>query len=207
MSHRYIALEGNIGSGKTTLSTKLAKTLDARLILEEFKENPFLPLFYENQMRYAFSLEMAFLADRYHQLQQYIANDLFQTITLADYSIYKSLVFAQNNLKGQELVLYKNLFDIIARSLKQPDLVVYFNRPVETLLQHIKKRNRSYEQNIKTEYLQDIQSHYTEFFKQNKKIPVVVLEADNYDFLNSSEDFEHLQDIIFQNFSPGLNFL
>ncbi len=207
MSHKYIALEGNIGSGKTTLSTKLAETLDARLILEEFKENPFLPLFYENPSRYAFSLEMAFLADRYHQLQQYIANDLFQTITLADYSIYKSLIFAQNNLKDQELVLYKNLFEIIARSLKQPDLVIYFNRPISTLLTHIKKRNRPYEQNIKPEYLSNIQSHYTQFFKQNDKIPVVVLEADNYDFLNSDEDFKHLQDIMFQKFSPGLNFL
>lgn len=207
MSHKYIALEGNIGSGKTTISTKLAKALDARLILEEFKENPFLPLFYQNPSRYAFSLEMAFLADRYHQLRQYIANDLFQTITLADYSIYKSLIFAQKNLKDQELVLYKNLFEIIARNLKQPDLVIYFNRPVDSLLEHIKKRNRPYEQNIKPEYLKDIQSHYTEFFKQNEKIPVVVIEADNYDFLNSIEDLENLQDIMIQNFNPGLNFI
>ncbi len=207
MSPGYIAFEGNIGSGKTTLSSKLAKTLDARLILEEFKENAFLPLFYQNPSRYAFSLEMAFLADRYHQLQQYVADDLFQTITIADYSIYKSLVFAQNNLKDQELILYKNLFEIIARSLKQPDLVVYFNRPIKTLLQHIKKRNRPYEQNIKPEYLKNIQSHYTEFFKQNNTIPVVVIDADNYDFVHSDKDFQRLQDIMFQNFSPGLNFI
>lgn len=207
MNHRYIAFEGNIGSGKTTIGTKMATSLDARLILEEFNENPFLPLFYQKPSRYAFSLEMAFLADRYHQLQQYAAEDLFQTITLADYSIYKSLIFAQNNLNGHELVLYKNLFEIIAKSLKQPDLVIYFNRPVSTLQQHIKKRNRPYEQNIGDEYLQDIQARYTEFFKQNDTIPVAVIEADNYDFINSGEDFEQLQNIMFQNYSPGLNFI
>ncbi len=207
MNHRYIAFEGNIGSGKTTFATKMANALNARLILEEFNENPFLPLFYKNPSRYAFSLEMAFLADRYHQLQQYVADDLFQNITLADYSIYKSLVFAQNNLTDNELILYKNLFEIIARNLKQPEVVIYFNRPVVTLLSHIKKRNRPYEQNILAEYLQDIQRHYTEFFKQNNKIPVVVIEADNFDFLASDEDFKYLQDIMFQNFSPGLNFL
>lgn len=207
MSQRYVALEGNIGAGKTTLARKLATTLNARLVLEEFTDNPFLAMFYENPKRHAFALEMSFLADRYHQLQQYASDDLFHPVTIADYSIYKSLIFAQNNLQDQELALYRNLFDIIARNLKQPDLVIYFNRPVETLLKHIEKRNRSYEQNIEPAYLEDIHSNYTRFFKQNNTIEVVVVNADNYDFLNNEEHYLYLQELIFQKFKPGLNFL
>lgn len=207
MSPRYVALEGNIGAGKTTLARKLAERLNARLVLEEFTDNPFLAMFYENPGRHAFALEMSFLADRYHQLQQYASDDLFHPVTIADYSIYKSLVFAQNNLRGQELTLYRNLFDIIARNLKQPDLVIYFNRPVETLLKHIQKRNRSYEQNIAPAYLEDIHTNYTGFFKQNNTIEVVVVNADNYDFLNNEEHYLYLQELIFQKFKPGLNFL
>lgn len=206
MTPRYVAFEGNIGAGKTTLAQKIAQSLDARLVLEEFKDNPFLPLFYKQPERYAFSLEMAFLADRYHQLQQFNANDLFQPVTIADYSLYKSLIFAQNNLKEQELNLYQNLFNIIARSLKKPDLIIYFNRPIETLLQHIRKRNRSYEQNIKPAYLQDIQSNYINYFKQHPTIEVLVLNADEFDFLDSDKDFTELQSLIFQKFRPGLNF-
>lgn len=206
MNSGYIALEGNIGSGKTTLSKKLAAELNARLILEEFVDNPFLASFYENPSRWAFSLEMAFLSDRYHQLQQYATEDLFHHISIADYSIFKSLIFAQNNLNGQELSLYRNLFDIIARSLKQPDKIIYLNRSTETLLDHIKIRNRTYELKIQGSYLEDIQGKYINFFKQNHNIPIVIIDADKYDFLNQRSDFEKLKEVIFQDYPTGLNF-
>ncbi len=207
MRPNYIAFEGNIGAGKTTLAKKLATTLNARLILEEFADNPFLASFYENPQRYAFSLEMSFLADRYHQLQLFAGEDLFQPVTIADYSISKSLVFAQNNLSGNEFLLYKNLFQIISRSLKQPDLIVYFNRSIDQLMEHIRIRNRPYEQQIKSTYLQEIQTKYINFFTQNEALKVLVIEADNYDFINNQTDYKFLQELIFQKFSPGLNFI
>lgn len=207
MRQRYVALEGNIGAGKTTLAKKLAETMDARLVLEEFTDNPFLALFYENPGRYAFSLEMAFLADRYHQLGKINDQDMFQPLTIADYSIYKSLIFAQNNLKMHELDLYRNLFRIIADNLRQPDLVIYLNRSIEVLQKHIKQRGRSYEQHIQSLYLKDIHDNYTEFFKQNKSIHVVVIDADRFDFINNEADFNLLQNLVYQNFKPGLNFL
>lgn len=204
---QFIAIEGNIGAGKTTLATLLAERLNARLMLEEFAENPFLAHFYDNPDRYSFSLEMSFLADRYHQLKSMMREDLFQPRIISDYSLYKSLIFAQNNLKDNELDLYRNLFNIMAANLKQPDLVIFLNRSYDTLRKHIRQRGRSYEQGIELEYLMNIQKNYSRFFKQKHDVPVLVLDADNYDFLNRPQDVTALEDILSQEMPEGLNFI
>ncbi len=205
--NRYVAIEGNIGAGKTTLSKMLAERLNARLVLEEFADNPFLAAFYENRERYAFSLEMSFLADRYHQLSSLTTNDLFQSLTIADYSIYKSLIFAQNNLSGKELSLYRNFFEITASGLQQPDVILYLHRSMGKLQDHIKKRGRSYEQKIEDSYLDDIQANYIRFFKQREDIRVLVLQADHYDFLHKPEDLAYVEGLLNKDYKPGLNFL
>lgn len=205
--NNYIAIEGNIGAGKTTLSKLLAEEMNARLILEEFADNPFLAAFYENRERYAFSLEMSFLADRYHQLSALNTNDLFQPFTLADYSIYKSLIFAQNNLRDKEMSLYRNFFEITASSLRKPDLIIYLHRSMSKLQSHIRQRGRSYEQAIENSYLDDIQANYIRFFKQRSEIKVVVVNADNYDFLNSADDLAFMKSLLIKDFKPGLNFM
>lgn len=207
MNNRYIAFEGNIGAGKTTLARLLAEKTGARLMLEEFADNPFLASFYENRSRYAFSLEMAFLADRFHQLGNYKENDLFQPLLIADYSIYKSLIFAQNNLSGNELHLYRNFFEIIAGSLRKPDLVIFLNRSMDTLERQILNRGREYELMIERQYLLNIQENYIRFFKQNAEVHVVVVDADRYDFIGNEAHLEWLKYLVSQTFKPGLNFI
>ncbi len=204
---KYVALEGNIGSGKTTISKMLAKSLNAKLILEEFANNPFLAQFYQNPERYGFSLEMSFLADRFHQLQSVVSDDLFYPITIADYSIHKSLIFAQNSLQGNEFDLYNNLFQIIARNLRQPDLIIYLNRPLPTLLQHIKKRNRPYELGITDTYLSQIYKGYINYFKQNKQLTVAIIDADKYNFINNLSDLKQLEKLIYQPLKPGIHLI
>jgi deoxyguanosine kinase len=207
MKYNFVVIEGNIGAGKTTVVEKLAPILEARPLFEEFTDNPFLPLFYKDPKRYGFALETAFLADRYHQLQDLVVQDLFQPQILADYSIYKSWIFARQNLKHQELKLYKNLFDIIADKLPKPDIIIYMNRSLEGLRQNILTRNRSYEQKIPDSYLLDIQKSYINFFKQVEHIPVVFLDVDSYDFLYKAVDLDIFQSILDVNFRPGINFL
>lgn len=207
MKYNYVVIEGNIGAGKTTLVNKLAPILGARPLLEEFSDNPFLPLFYKEPERYAFSLEMAFIADRYHQLRGLQVNELFQPRVLADYSIYKSWIFARHNLHEQELQLYKNLFGIISGNLPEPDIIIYLNRSLKGLRDNIIKRNRSYEQEIPDAYLTDIQDSYISFFKQLDRIPVVIMDVDSYDFLYKPSDLDIFTRILNENYSPGINFL
>ncbi len=206
MKYNYVVFEGNIGAGKTTVVNRLAPLLEARPLYEQFSDNPFLPLFYENPERYAFSLEMSFLADRYHQLSTVQLGDLFQPILMADYSLYKSWIFARHNLQGQELSLYQNLFEIISGRLPHPDIIIYLNRSLEGLRQNIVARARSYEQSISDSYLLDLQESYINFFKQLGRIPVVIIDVDSYDFLYKDSDLEIFKDILNQDFRPGLNF-
>ena len=206
MKYDFVVIEGNIGAGKTTLVNKLGPELGARILLEQFTDNPFLPLFYEDPRRYAFSLETAFLADRYHQLSALQGRDLFQPLLLADYSIYKSWIFARQNLEGDELSLYKNLFGIISGKLPAPDLIVYLNRSFDTLRANIATRGRSYEQNITDSYLNNIQNGYIEFFKQLDRIPVVIIDVDSYDFLYKPSDRDIFKVLLSADFRPGLNF-
>lgn len=182
MKYNFITIEGNIGAGKTTLANVLAKKLNARLILEEFAENPFLARFYENPKQYAFPLELFFMAERYKQLKELLhTNDLFQGITVSDYMFTKCLLFAKINLPSEEFKLYQKLFDIIQQQLLAPDILIYLHAPVEKLQGNIKKRNREYEQSIPDEYLMNIQETYTSYIKQ-QNVKTLFIDATNADF-------------------------
>jgi len=190
MQYHYIAIEGNIGAGKTTLAHLLSKKLNARLILEQFSDNPFLPKFYETPNPFAFPLELFFMAERYKQLKEMInANDLFQNVTISDYVFSKCLLFAKVNLAEEEFRLYQKLFDIIQQQLAFPDLIIYLHSPVEKLQKNIRKRNRAYEQTIPDEYLFKIQETYTSYIKQHN-IRTLFIDASNADFLGNEQ---HLQ--------------
>lgn len=199
---KYIALEGNIGAGKTTLSKLLAKELDARLVLEEFEDNPFLAKFYQDPKRFAFSVEMAFLADRYHQLQKIQASeDLFQPLLISDYAPFKSLIFAQNNLEQEEFNLYREFWQMALGKLRQPDLIIYLNRPVNSLQSNIQKRGRDYELNLESQYLEKLSERYAFHLKNHWQGKLIHVEADDWDFLkspNALSDFvsRYLQDFL-----------
>jgi len=181
MKYTFITIEGNIGAGKTTLAHLLSKHFNARLVLEQFADNPFLPKFYENPQQFAFPLELFFMAERFKQLKELVQQkDLFQNLTISDYLFTKCLLFAKINLSEEEFRLYQRLFDIMHQQLVQPEILIYLHAPVNKLQQNIKKRNRSYEQKIPDDYLFSIQETYTRYIKQHnlKTIFVYVTDAD-----------------------------
>ncbi|MDT0293687.1 2-amino-4-hydroxy-6-hydroxymethyldihydropteridine diphosphokinase [Mesonia ostreae] len=187
---KYIAIEGNIGAGKTSLATMIAQDYNAKLICERFKDNPFLPKFYKDQHRYAFPLEMSFLADRYQQLLDDISQyDLFADFMVADYDVYKSLIFAEVTLQEEEFNLYKKLFNIMYKDLAKPDLYVYLYQSTERLLENIKKRGRSYEQEIPANYLENINKGYLNFIKNQHHLNVKIIDISHLDFVNYREDY------------------
>jgi len=186
----YIAIEGNIGAGKTTLTNKLAEDFNAKTVLERFADNPFLPKFYEDQNRYAFPLEMSFLADRYQQISDDLAQfDLFKDFIVADYHIFKSLIFAKVTLAEDEFRLYKTMFDIIYKEMPKPDLYIYLYQNTEKLLQNIKERGRPYEQEIPAEYLEKINSGYLDYIKSKSDLNVLIIDVTNRDFQNNQKDY------------------
>ncbi|WP_151895284.1 2-amino-4-hydroxy-6-hydroxymethyldihydropteridine diphosphokinase [Patiriisocius marinistellae] len=186
----YIAIEGNIGAGKTSLAHLMASDFNGKLILERFKDNPFLPKFYEDQARYAFPLEMSFLADRYQQLLEDITQfDLFNDCVIADYDAYKSLIFAQVTLQAEEFNLYKKLFHLMHKELPKPDVYVYLYQNTERLLENIKKRGRSYEKGIAPEYLQKINDGYLEFIKNQHNDNIKIIDISALDFVKNREDY------------------
>ncbi len=190
---KYIAIEGNIGAGKTTLAKLLSKKLKARLVLEEFADNPFLEKFYEDQERFAFSVEMAFLADRYHQLSEIPSSgDLFQSYIVADYAPFKSLIFAQNNLSQDEFRLYREFWQMAFNKIRQPDLIIYLNRTYPSLKRNIQKRGRSYEQNLQTEYLERLTERYSYYLKHFWDGEILRIDADEVDFLQSETSVNSL---------------
>lgn len=193
----YIAIEGNIGAGKTTLTTKIAQDFNAKTVLERFADNPFLPKFYKDQNRYAFPLEMSFLADRYQQLSDDLSQfDLFKDFVVTDYHIFKSLIFAKVTLQEDEFRLYKTLFDIIYKEMTKPDLYVYLYQNTDRLLQNIKKRGRSYEQKIEAEYLEKINHGYLDYIKSQTDLNVLVIDVSDFDFVEKQEDYVKILDII-----------
>ena len=208
MKYNYIAIEGNIGAGKSTLSEKLALDLDARLIEEQFIDNSFLPKFYQDPEKYAFPLEMSFLAERYQQLKGKLSSsELFRSVTVSDYFIDKSLIFARNNLSGDEYALYSRLFSIISQQLPRPDLLVYLYVSADRLLSNIRKRGRSYEQSIRADYLERIQAGYLSHFRTLKGIPVLVIDTNQVDFVLRSGDYDRLVNVITKQHSPGIHTL
>jgi deoxyguanosine kinase len=207
ISYNYIVIEGNIGAGKTTLAGRIADQFNAHLILERFDENPFLPRFYEDPEKYAFQLELSFLASRYKQLNEELnPRNLFRTFTVADYYFMKSLVFASSTLKGDDYSLYRQIFYIIYKSLPKPDIYVYLHLDPERLLHNIKERGRDYEQTITKEYLQKIQDSYFIFFKQNPGNKYLLIDINEIDFVADEEEYNKIIEIIFSREYPaGLN--
>lgn len=193
----YIAIEGNIGAGKTTLAEKLAQDFNAKTVFERFADNPFLPKFYKDQNRYAFPLEMSFLADRYQQLSDDLAQfDLFKDFIVADYHIFKSLIFAKVTLQEDEFRLYKTLFDIIYKEMQKPDLYVYLYQNTDRLLQNIKRRGRSYEQEIPADYLDKINKGYLDYINSQTNINVLIIDVSDRDFVKNQNDYVYILDEI-----------
>lgn len=204
--YHYIVIEGNIGAGKTSLATRMAADYQARLILEQFEENSFLPKFYEDPVRYAFPLELSFLADRYQQLKnQFQAADLFSPFTIADYFIFKSLIFASRNLEPLEFGLYSKLFLIVSSVVPKPDLIVYLYLDLESLRKNIQKRGRTYEQNIQLDYLEKIQQGYLEFLKQQQDLRVLLIDTNGLDFVAREEDYQWITNIILKPYPLGIH--
>ncbi len=204
---RYLVIEGNIGAGKTTLATMISEEFNAKLVLEQFDDNPFLPKFYKDQDRFSFPLELSFLADRYHQIKKQILNlDLFHNFLVADYYFSKSSIFAQNTLKEDEYHLFRQIYDIIFESMPKPDLYVYLHSGTEKLLQNIKIRGREYEQNIQAEYLEKIKNGYFTFLKGVTSFPVLIVDINNIDFVENSDDYQQLKEVVFKSdYKLGMN--
>jgi deoxyguanosine kinase len=207
IKYNYVVIEGNIGAGKTTLACRIAEQYNARLILEHFADNPFLPKFYSDPEKYSFPLELSFLASRYKQLkEELVPQDLFKSFTIADYYFMKSLVFAASTLTGDEYNLYRQIFYIIYGSLPKPDIYVYLHLNPDRLLQNIGRRGRDYEKSITKEYLQKIQNSYFSLFKQNPENKYLVIDINEIDFVADENHYTRIIDaIFFDEYPVGLN--
>ena len=193
---RYIAIEGVIGAGKTTLAHMLTERLNANLVLERFEENPFLPKFYEDPEHYAFQTQIFFLLSRYKQQQELFQGDLFHKFLVSDYIFDKDKIFAYLTLQDDELKLYESLISTIEKNIPTPDLVVYLQSSVDRLLTNIKIRGRSFEENMSEEYIKDLNEAYNYFFFRYKTAPLLIINAAEIDFVNNPEDFEDLMEQI-----------
>ncbi len=206
MRYNYIAIEGNIGAGKTTLATKISEKLNGKLILEQFEDNPFLVKFYENPDKYAFPLELSFLAERYQQLRNELARqDLFASFTISDYFLNKSLIFARKTLGEDEYQLFIKLFNIMNANLPRPDLLVHLYVSTEKLQHNIKKRGREYEQKIPDEYLEKIQDSYFNYLKQQPQLRILLIDVNNLDFVAYPGHFKMILDAIDKDYPIGMN--
>ena len=204
----YIAIEGNIGAGKTVLAQKLASEFDAELILEEFSDNPFLEKFYRTPEEYSFQTEVAFLVSRFKQLQQRMASvNIFKPRLIADYFFQKSLVFASINLKADELNLFHQLYSIFSRQLRHPDLILYLHRNVGYLRNHIQNRGRIYELKLSDDYLLQIEQNYRQFFRQSPDLRIVFVELQGADFIDNRKTFKELLKIVSVNWNKGLSYV
>jgi deoxyguanosine kinase len=207
LKYNFVTIEGNIGAGKTTLAHLLSKHYNARLILEEFADNPFLPKFYENPQQYGFPLELFFMAERYKQLKDLLqTKDMFQAITISDYLFTKCLLFAKVNLADEEFRLYQKLFEIINPQIIQPDILIYLHTPVNKLQENIKKRNRLYEQQIPNDYLFTLQETYTQYIKQHH-VKTLFVDASNADFLGNEEHLKVIINALNQEYEDGQHYI
>ncbi|MCF6213768.1 MAG: 2-amino-4-hydroxy-6-hydroxymethyldihydropteridine diphosphokinase [Flavobacteriaceae bacterium] len=201
--YNYIAIEGNIGAGKTSLVKLMSADFNAKTVLERFADNPFLPKFYKDKDRYAFPLEMSFLADRYQQLSDDLAQfDLFKNFIVSDYYIFKSLIFAQVTLAHEEYNLYRRMFDLMYKEITKPDLYVYLYQNTERLLENIKKRGRDYEQDITANYLDEIHQGYSNFIKSEPHLNALIIDISELDFVNNPQDYTQVIQAI-QQFEPS----
>ena len=195
--YNYIAIEGNIGAGKTSLAKIISEDFNAKLVLERFADNPFLPKFYEDKERYAFPLEMSFLADRYQQLSDDLAQfNLFKNFIISDYYIFKSLIFAQVTLSKDEYLLYRKMFNLIYKEITKPDLYVYLYQNTDRLLENIKNRGRDFEQNIQADYLKKIHDGYQGFITTQNDLNLLTIDVSELDFVNNKADYRQIINII-----------
>lgn len=207
MNYKFITVEGNIGAGKTTLCHLLQERLNAKIILEQFADNPFLPKFYEDRSRYSFPLELSFLAERYKQLKEMLnTRDLFNQFVISDYLFIKSKLFARVNLPDDEYRLYENLFDIIYPNLPVPDLIIYLHAPLEKLRGNIRQRNRDYEQQIEDEYLLELQRAYFQLIK-SQQFRTLIVDTTQTDFLKKPEHMGQLMNYLEKDYDFGQHFL
>jgi deoxyadenosine/deoxycytidine kinase len=206
LPYEFICVEGNIGTGKTSLVERLMYDYKGRKLLEQFEDNPFLPLFYNDPERYAFTVELFFMTERYKQMQNDMANpDLFAKYLFTDFSFIKTLLFARKNLPEEEYKLFQMLFTVLNKSFPKPDLLVYLHRDVDYLLQNIKDRNRSYEQSITADYLRTIQDSYFEYLKNITSFPVLILDLKDMDFVNKDQHYETIRFLISKVYQPGVH--
>ncbi len=206
--YNYIAFEGVIGAGKTTFAKAIASQLHTRLLLEEFEDNPFLESFYQDKDKYSFPAELSFLASRYHQLKDIsIKNDLFQEKIISDFVFYKSLVFASINLKGDEMMLYRKLFDIMFSQIPKPDLTIYVQLSIEKVLKNIAKRGRVYEQSIDALYLEQIHHNYIQYFNQLQHHRIVILHSEQLDIYENKNSLPILEELLNTPFPEGISYI
>jgi len=206
MRYNYVVIEGTIGAGKTSLATRISEQYNARLILEQFEDNSFLPKFYLEPDKYAFPLEMSFLASRFQQLKDQLSTqDLFKPFTISDYFINKSLIFAGKTLQKDELALYSRFFNIINASLPKPDLLVYLYLDVENLKKNILKRGRSYELEIENNYLEKIQTGYFEYIRQQRDMRILIIDTNHIDFVENECDYNKILEIINREHKKGIH--
>ena len=200
LHYKYIAIEGNIGAGKTTLATKIAQDFNAKLILEQFSDNPFLPKFYQNPKQYGFTLEMSFLTERYQQMSEQLAQmDLFKEFVVSDYDIFKSLIFSKVTLTEDEFILYRKLFYILYSQIIKPDLYVFLYQNTDRLIENIKKRGRDYEQNISPDYLKKIHYGYLDFIQKNTAINSLIIDGTDLDFVKHYSHYDLIVQKIREN--------
>jgi len=206
LPYSYISIEGNIGAGKTSLAKKLAEKHDAKLVLEEFAENPFLEHFLQSTRALCFSFGTFFLAERFAQLKDELQNrNLFQSVVVSDYFISKSYIFAKANLDADEFELFMQLFKIVEANLPKPDLLAYLYLPIEKLQSNIQKRGRTYEQGIKDSYLKNIEKSYFTFMRQHKRLRVVIIDTSDMDFVNNEADFLRMEELLSAPYKPGMH--
>lgn len=207
LPYQFIAIEGNIGVGKTTLCHRLAERFGCSLVLEQFTDNPFLPPFYEQPERYAFPVELFFMTERHKQLLEHFGSpDLFTPFTVADYFFVKTLLFAKNNLSEEEFRLFQRLFGVLNATFPKPELLLYLHRPVDVLLRQIRQRGREIERNISGAYLEEIQNAYFDYLKSEKETPVVILELGDADFQHNDQTLEFIIDLLGAPHEEGVSY-
>ena len=206
--YNFITIDGNTGAGKTTLTKMLAQDFGGELILEEFVDNPFLPLFYATPERYAFSTELYFLIDRYEQLQETLnKKDLYGQLHFADYIFTKSLLYAKANLEGEEYRLFERIFNTFLTNLPEPELFIYLHSKADRLVQNIQKRGRDFEQVVRKTYLQTVEDIYFDYFQQNKHLRILIILADDIDFVENPAHYQAIREAVTKEFDPGIHYI
>lgn len=204
--YNYIAVEGNIGSGKTSFCNLIHEEYRCKMILEEFDDNPFLPFFYEDPERFGFTVELFFMTERYKQMQRnLLSQDLFRQFTISDYAFIKTLLFAKQNLEEEEFRLFQKMYTPLSHSFPNPDILVYFHRNVDLLLKNIAKRGREYEKNIKEDYLMKVQNSYFEYFRNILSFPILIIDLHDIDFVANARHYEEVKYLLSKTYQPGVH--